>query len=131
VGKHPRTEHGLKDATIDEATIFGWWRRWPGANVGIVTGMASGLLVLDIDPRHGGVESLALLEREHGSLPETAEVSTGGGGRHILFLHPGFRVKNRANMMPGVDVRGDDGYIVAPPSLHASGRRYEWRRLWE
>lgn len=127
IGKHPRTEHGLKDATTDEATIRQWWRRWPDANIGIVTGKASGLLVLDVDPRHGGDATLAELEREHGRLPDTVESLTGGGGRHILFRCPGYPVKSGAGTLgPGLDVKADGGYIVAPPSLHLRGRRYEW-----
>src|SRR2546427_13223225 len=57
-GKHPRTTHGVQDASTDEATIRQWWCRWPGANIGIRTGAVSGLVVLDVDPRHGGDASL-------------------------------------------------------------------------
>ena len=124
-GKHPRTKHGFHDATTDQTTIQRWWTRWPDANIGIATGAASGLVVLDVDPRHGGDETLADLERKHGSLPNTVECLTGGGGRHIYFAHPGGQVKSRT-IAPGVDVKADGGYIVAPPSVHASGRRYEW-----
>ena len=66
VAKHPRTEHGLKDATTDKETIRRWWQEWPDANVGVVAGAASGLVVLDVDPRHGGDESLRELEEQHG-----------------------------------------------------------------
>ena len=125
VGKHPRAEHGLHDATLDETTIRQWWARWPDANIGIVTGAASGIVALDIDPRHGGDETLADLERQHGQLPRTVESITGGGGRHIFFAHPGGQVKSR-NLAPGIDVKADGGYVVAPPSLHASGERYAW-----
>jgi len=126
-GKHPRTRHGLRDATTNPAAIAGWWRRWPTANIGVVTGAVSGMIVLDIDPRHGGDESLAELIRQHGELPERVEAQTGGGGRHLIFAHPGDEVPNRANIRPGIDVRGDGGYIVAPPSVHISGRAYSWR----
>lgn len=124
--KHPRTPRGLKDATTDESQIRSWWQRWPSANVGIATGADSGNVVLDVDPRHGGDESLAELEREHGALPATVEVHTGGGGRHLYFVYPGHKVSNRADLRPGLDVRGDGGYVVAPPSVHASGVPYEW-----
>src|SRR5262245_50703619 len=86
-GKHPRTRNGLKDATTLERPIRAWWEQSPDANVGIVTGWKSGLLVLDVDPRHGGDESLLELERQHGSLPHTIEVLTGGGGRHLYFKY--------------------------------------------
>jgi len=125
-GKHPRTAHGLKDATRDHSTIADWWREWPDANVGIVTGAESGIVVIDIDPRHGGKESLKELEAEFGQLPVTVESVTGGGGCHIFFQHPGATVKNRTNLRPGIDVRGDGGYIVAPPSDHTSGDVYRW-----
>jgi hypothetical protein len=125
VGKHPRTKHGFHDATTDEAAIRQWWTQWPDANTGIATGATSGLVVLDIDPRHGGGETLVNIERQHGSLPHTVKVRTGGGGQHVYFAHPGGKVKSRT-IAPGIDVKADGGYIVAPPSSHASGRRYEW-----
>ncbi len=128
--KHPRTVHGLKDATTDETTIRDWWEDSTPANIGVCTGRCSGIVVLDIDPRHGGDESLWALEDRHGKLPDTVESITGGGGRHIFFAHPGetHRIRNATALagMPGLDVRGDGGYVVAPPSLHISGERYEW-----
>jgi hypothetical protein len=126
--KHPRTRHGLKEASIDSATIHAWWTRWPDANIAIATGAVSGIVVIDIDPRHGGPTSLEAWERDNGPLPRTLETETGGGGSHKVFLHPGFPVKNRTNLVPGVDVRGDGGYIVVPPSVHCSGGRYRWKR---
>ena len=126
--KHPRTKHGVKDASTDPEVVRSWWARWPDANVGIATGAVSGFFALDIDPRHGGPASLEAWESEHGALPQTLESETGGGGSHKLFHHPGLSVKNRTNLAPGVDVRSDGGYIVAPPSLHPSGRRYQWKR---
>jgi hypothetical protein len=125
-GKHPRTLHGVRDATTDEATIRRWWQRWPDANIGIATGAGSGFFVLDVDPRHDADDSLADLERTHGPLPDTVESLTGSGGRHVLFRHPGDHVPNKVGIAPGLDIRGDGGYIVAPPSLHLSGRRYAW-----
>jgi hypothetical protein len=124
--KHPRYHReslpsGLKSATTDVNLIQTWWKLWPEANVAIVTGAFSGLLVLDVDPRHGGEESLEELEAKHGRIPDTMETITGGGGRHILFAHPGGVVGNKVGLVPGLDVRGDGGYIVAPPSLHMSG----------
>lgn len=126
VGKHPRTPNGLKDASEKMGAIRYWWQKWPHANVGIATGIKSGIVVLDIDPHHGGDDSLTELLRTHGPLPDTWESLTGGGGRHIVFKHPGGLVKNRTGLASGIDVRGDGGYIVAPPSVHASGHTYAW-----
>lgn len=116
-----------QDHTADEAEIRSWFRRWPAANVGIVTGAVSGLAVLDIDPKHGGADSLAHLEQRHGALPPTLEVATGGGGRHLYFRHPGGTLHNKVGLAPGVDLRGDGGLVVAPPSIHPSGRPYLWQ----
>ncbi len=123
-GKHPRTPHGFKDATTDLAQIEAWWKQWPDANIGIPTGAASGLLVLDVDPRNGGNESLDRLIHEQGRLPDTAEQITGGGGRHIIFRHPGGPVPK--TLAPGIDLKGDGGYIVVAPSIHLSGNAYQW-----
>ena len=126
--KHPRTLRGLRDATRDPVKIREWWTRWPDANIGIVTGADSGLMVLDVDPRSGGNVTLDDLEAKQGPLPKTIEAQTGGGGRHIFFKHPGGRVKTRANALgPGLDIKGDGGYVVASPSVHITGRRYEWQ----
>ncbi len=126
-GKHPRTKNGLNDATCDPTIISHWWERWPNANVGLATGAASRLVVLDVDPGHGGDETLTDLELLHGKLPQTVEVLTGGGGRHVYFRWPGRAVPNSAGKIgPGLDVRGDGGYVVVPPSLHQSGQRYQW-----
>lgn len=124
--KHPRIAAWQNLATTDEATIREWWRQWPRANVGIATGRASGLLVLDVDPDKGGADSLWDLEEAHGRLPATVEAVTGGGGRHILFRHPLFATTSTPGIAPGLDVRGDGAQIVAAPSLHRSGRRYAW-----
>lgn len=127
VGKHPRTPHGFKDATTDPETIRAWWSRWPSANIGIPTGAESGIIVLDVDGTAGS-ESVVRLFVPHGSqIEDTRVCRTGGAGSHIYFQHPGFDVRNSAGRLgDGLDVRGDGGYVVAPPSIHASGRRYEW-----
>jgi len=109
-----------------EAEIQRWYATWPGANVGIVTGGVSGLVVLDIDPKHGGDHSLNRLEALHGPLAATLAATTGGGGRHLYFAHPGGIIRNRAGLAQGIDLRGDGGYVVAPPSRHPSGRLYAW-----
>jgi hypothetical protein len=128
-GKHPRTPHGLLDATTDEATVRAWSERWPDANVAILTGAANDLWVLDADGA-GGLEALAALERQHGQLPPlTPRVRTGGGGLHYYFKWPtdGTVIRNctRLHGLP-IDVRGEGGYVVAPPSRHRSGTAYAW-----
>lgn len=120
--KRPLTAHGVKDATCDLATVRAWWRRWSDANIGIAC-RASGLVVLDVDPRHGGDDALFELERELGALPDTLRALTGGGGLHVLFKHPG--VELRGEIASGVEIK-DAGYIVASPSVHPSGRAYVW-----
>jgi hypothetical protein len=103
-----------------------WRARWPAANVGIVTGAVSGLVVLDVDPDKGGETSLAALEATFGRLPATLVVRTGGGGRHLYFAHPGRPVACAVGLRPGLDLRGDGGYVVAPPSIHPTGRLYRF-----
>jgi hypothetical protein len=100
---------------------------WPHANIGIATGAVSGLVVLDNDSYKGGDESLSALECTYQPLPETVQQLTGGGGVHYCFAHPGTPVKNGVETLgAGLDIKGDGGYIVVPPSLHASGKRYAW-----
>lgn len=110
-----------------ENEVQKWFRARPASNVAIVTGVVSGLVVLDIDVGHGGTESLKRLQREHGALPPTIEAVSGSGGRHFYFAHPGAVVRNRAGVVPGIDLRGDGGCVVAPPSLHPTGKRYKWK----
>jgi hypothetical protein len=121
---------GLHDATTDAVTIRRWWTEAQDANVGIGTGAASGLVVLDVDPRHGGDRALAELEQKYGSLPATIRARTGGGGAHAFFSYPiapgGVRNAVGIGGHAGLDLRGDGGYIVAPPSRHASGGQYRW-----
>ncbi len=124
-GKHPRTARGLHDASTDIDRIRDWWSRWPDANLGVVTGADSGLLVLDVDLPDGPA-TLARLQADHGPLPATCEQRTGSGGRQLLFAHPGQPVGNRTRVEPGIDLRADGGYIVVPPSVHATGERYRW-----
>lgn len=95
-----------------------WFTKYPTANVGIITGKISGLTVVDIDPRHGGTDD------EFKDL-DTVKVKTGGGGFHVYFLYEA-GIKNGANLKPGIDIRSEGGYVIAPPSLHESGNRYEW-----
>ena len=144
-GKHPRTKNGLKDATIDPALIRKWWEMWPKANIAICT--TEELIAVDVDLRDGGMENWEALVTERGPLPATVESITGSGGRHLLFRYKtpagkkpiansvgvaaGMTPQGKATpahgIVPGVDVRGKGGYILAPPSLHGvTWTRYRW-----
>lgn len=128
-GKRPAVAHGLNDWTDNPATVRDWWTAHPNDNIGLVCGTPShGLFVLDMDEHDGtsGMESLSAWERVNGELPETATAVTGSGGMHYLY-RTGQRVSPSTNADLAVDVRGEGSYIVAPPSVHPSGRRYEWQ----
>lgn len=123
-GKHPMTRNGLTDASNDIEQIKAWWAKWPDANIGVVTGALSGIVVIDIDNH---LEARGFLEKNE--FPNTAMQRTGragGNGRHIIYKHPGVPIKSWSKKIPGIDSRGEGGYFIAPPSLHASGNRYEW-----
>lgn len=127
-GKHPRiawTQYQAKKAT--EKEIREWLTQWPDSNIGIVTGSISGIIVLDVDGKKG----VDTLTEQKLPVPATATSRTGGGGWHYLYQHPGGDCRNFAGkagktILPSVDFRGDGGLIVAPPSIHGSGNRYEW-----
>ncbi|MGI8926878.1 MAG: bifunctional DNA primase/polymerase, partial [Tepidiformaceae bacterium] len=126
--KHPRIKGGVLSATTDEVIIRSWWRKWPSANVGIAVGAAR-LAVLDIDPGHGGDESLRDLRARYGVEPfATRTVLTGGGGEHLYFVEPpGADLRPSVGLLgPGLDIRAAESYVVAPPSRHATGRLYQW-----
>jgi len=134
-GKHPRTEHGLKDGSKETRQIEQWLTRWPAANIGILTGQSSGLVVVDVDGEDGKA-SLKALTATHAPLPKTLCVKTGRAGVdgkrkgcHYYFRAPAVAIiRNSAGILgKGLDVRGEGGYVVAPPSLHPSGLLYEWR----
>lgn len=125
--KHPIPFAGLNDSSVNKTVVEAWWKKWPWANVGIRTGYCSGLVILDIDPAAGGNDSFDDMIGRNTKLPDTVEVITGGGGRHIYFKHPGGVIRNSAGRLgPGLDIRADGGYVVAPGSIHASGKRYEF-----
>lgn len=115
--------HGVKDASADAATIRGWWARVPAANVAIA--VRPEWFVFDVDPRNGGAEELARLEREHGALPPTITARTGSGGEHRLFARPA-GVKLRGKLGPGIDLLGVGRYFLAAPSVHPCGGAYRW-----
>jgi hypothetical protein len=118
-GKHPRTQHGLKDASCDPGVIRQWWKQWPRANVGLVTGVLFD--VLDVD----GPQALEFLEKlDPGLTSLNGPMVCTGRGWHLYVQATG--LGNRAGLLPGVDWRGTGGYVVAPPSLHPSGNAYQW-----
>ena len=119
-GKHPRTKNGLLDASTDPDQIQRWWAMWPDANVGIA--VPSGVVAVDID----GPEGVEALRARGYSLPETATVETGRG--HHYLYRTDERIGPKTAVLPKVDLRGLGSYLVAPPSLHHSGRRYRWLR---
>ena len=123
--KRPATVGGLKSATTDRTTIETWWHHEPHYNVAIATGAISGIFVVDVDGLDAELE-LRKLEAEHGELPATVEVITARG-RHLYFRVPDGPLRNSASKIaPGIDTRGDGGYVLAPPSIHPSGKAYCW-----
>ena len=124
-GKHPRTHRGFKNATTNVKQIELWWKQHPDSNIGVPTGPKT-FFALDVDPQHGGEFSLDDLVARHGPLPDTVQSLTGGGGVHHLFRCPPGTPCSVSKVAPGIDVRGVGGYIVVSPSMHESGRRYEW-----
>jgi hypothetical protein len=122
-GKIPVTPNGCKDATTNAAQITAWWKQ-DDFNIGVATGAASNIMVIDVDDEDAEAE-LAKLEGKFGALPATVEVITARG-RHIYFRYPKHGVRNSAGKIaPGIDVRGEGGFVIVPPSRHPSGKRYE------
>ena len=131
-GKTPFYGFAWKDlATTDSMTLAQWWSKWPNANVGLACGSGSGVWVVDIDPRHGGDVSMEERTLEHGLYEPIAVSRTGGadGGEHHFFAwNPDRPVGCPTKTMPGIDVKGEGGYVVLPPSIHPeTGDPYEWR----
>jgi hypothetical protein len=121
-GKHPLTRWA-SEATCDEATIRAWWKKRPLAGIGLVTG--TGFVVVDLDGELGEA-SWRALEAVHGAVGVTVEAITGRG-RHLFFaVGEGVSLRNRAGLVPGVDVRALGGYVACVPTLHVVGRRYAW-----
>jgi len=121
--KHPRTERGHLDATTDKATIRDWWRTWPNANVGIRVGPEAGLIVVDVDPRNGGDATYRELVEEKGSKwTQTLKAKTGGGGQHLYYKWTDTPIAKHPR---GIDIKVN-GFVVAAPSMHESGRAYKW-----
>ena len=123
--KVPTTPHGVKDATTDVNIIRQWWRTDSNYNIAVATGAVSRIFVVDVDGLDAEFE-LRKLEAEHGDLPSSIEVITARG-RHIYFRWPAQPIRtSTGKIAPGIDVRGDGGYVLAPPSVHPSGKRYCW-----
>lgn len=130
IGKDPLpTTHGFHSATRDQKLINFWWGNHPERNIGIATGTDySGLVVIDIDDKNGkcGSASLRDWEREHGDLPDTVTAISGSGGTHYYF-YTDKPFRSKTDIMEGVDIRANGGYIIAPPSIHpGTGRPYMW-----
>ena len=121
-GKRPLTEHGLKDGTTDRLKLDHWWTASPEANIGHPTGQH---VVIDVDGIEGEV-ALWLLEKKYGPLPDTL-IALTGKGRHLWFMSNGQEIRNSAGKLGShLDVRGEGGYVIVPPSVHENGKRYEW-----
>jgi hypothetical protein len=124
--------HGYKNASRDEERLRGWWATRREHGIGLACG-PSGLVVLDVDPRHGGDVDLRALLGQHREWPRTPAACTGGGGWHFFFRTPvdpvtGEVLPLRAKLTPGIDIQGDGRYVVIAPTLHPSGARYHWGR---
>lgn len=127
-GERPLIKGWTKLGVPDESKVRDWWRKHPSANLGIVCGKTSGIFILDVDVKTGGIENLDLLESEYGSLPDTLIAQTGGGGRHYFFKFPSGGLGNSTGQLPsGLDIRGEGGQVAVHPSVHESGRTYEWQ----
>ena len=111
--KTPLTAHGFKDASTDADQIREWWAAHPDANIAVATGPESGLVVFDVDVRPGkdGTEAAKDL-----GLTSSCRASTPSGGVHYYFRHPKVAVPCRVGLRPGLDVKGDRGYVLIPPS---------------
>jgi len=128
-GKHPRNLNGVNGASTSKAQVGKWWNEYPRASIGIACGTKSNIFALDIDPRNGGQETLHRLIEKLGKLNSTVVSSTGGGGTHHIFKLPKFKIRKDSQgkvFGAGVDVVSDGAIIIVPPSVHASGKRYQW-----
>ena len=125
--KTPKTRQGFKDATRSEASIIELWRKWPAAGIGVATGKPSGIVVIDIDPRSGGEDGFSDLAGRLGAPGVTVRVTTPSGGWHAWYRAPSVPITCSAGKIaPGVDVRGDGGYVVAPPTPRPDGTGWRW-----
>lgn len=117
----------FQDKPPDAGQVQSWWDRWPNADIAIVTGQVSGLVVLDLDRKENDDGEQIVRSLYGDSIDDAPFVITGSGGKHCYFRHPGGgKIKNRTALLPAVDLRADGGFVYAPPSKHPSGNRYEW-----
>jgi hypothetical protein len=125
--KKPATKDWPSQATVDRTTLTNWFNSGQH-NIAVACGCGSGIFVLDVDPRHGGDAAFEKLIEDYGSLPDTAMQLTGGGGTQYFFKYPQGEIRNSAGRLgPGLDIRGEGGYVVLPPSIHPdTGAAYEW-----
>jgi putative DNA primase/helicase len=122
----PAAPNGFKNATTSLRRAEAWWGKTPSANIGIATGARSGLIILDVDPRNGGTDSLERLRAKYGPLPDTVQVLTGSG-EHYYFKSPkGTTLHSKLEGYPGLDIKSEGGHVIGAGSLHANGRRYEF-----
>lgn len=122
--KHPRMSAWGQVATTDPTQVEGLWHSDSSDGIAIVTGRASNLTVVDIDPRNGGDETFDRLTEDLGPLPATFTVTTGGGGRHLYFRYPPVPLVGKRRDLLGIDIQGEGRCVVAPPSVHKCGGRY-------
>ncbi len=129
--KRPLSENGFKDATTDPSVINGWWSQYPDANIGIPTGEITSWLVVDVDNKNGvsGNDSFNALIEKYGELPETRQHLTPSGGYHLIFRYSGTEIRSSVGKLgPGLDIRCNGGYVVAPPSV-IDGSRYQFDNM--
>lgn len=130
--KKPITKNGFHDASFDEETVRNWWKENTNANIGIPTGKENGIVVIDFDTKEEegfyAEDSIAVLEEKLGTLTDTWQAITPGGGYHYFYKYPeGYDIgRSIGKLYPHVDILGNDGYVVAHPSVRITGRSYEW-----
>lgn len=124
--------HGVKDASTNPHQLKLWAKEYPSANIGLACGEPSGgLVIIDVDPRHGGLNSITALALKGRCFPDGPRSRTGNGGQHLLFRYDGRLANSKGKLGAGIDIRSTGGYIVAPPSWlkpseSGKGGRYEW-----
>ena len=131
-GKIPLVAGGVSSATIDLDQVAKWWQQWPTANIGLA---CQKCLILDLDVKDGkqGSDDISMIAEELGPLDPTVVAATGSGGWHLFFSRPAEDIVGKTSVPwrgqpTGIDIRVGNQYVIAPPSLHESGKQYEWLR---